>query len=461
MSDSHANTPVSTEAGASNEAGEEKLDFKVILPVFVIVLIDLLGLTIIIPLLPIYAASFGANAFTIGALGAAYPIMQFFGAPLLGRLSDRYGRRPVLLVSQIGTLVGFLILGVANTLWLLFISRLIDGISGANIATAQAVITDRTTEKTRTQGLGLIGAAFGLGFIIGPVIAFATLALSGDNYRMVAYVAAFFSFASILLTYFWLEESHPPEKRGQGNGKVQVGLGAMLAALRRPEIGLLLALIFAQQFAFGGFEQLLALFTLDRLGMNASSNAGLFVFIGVIVVAVQGYFIGRWSRKFGDRWLVKMGLLLLGIGLVVTAVTPRQPLPGYSQADLQAELSGESVLPGETPTTTDNIQVNLPADGNNGWLGIVWLLAAMIPTSIGGGVLHPSINSLITKRVSAAEIGGVLGISAAFLSGANAVSPLIMGTVFQFFGSTAPFLIGGVILLVLWITAVRAFPVKE
>jgi MFS family permease len=210
-----------------------------------------------------------------------------------------------------------------------------------------------------------------------------------------------------------------------------------------------------QQFAFGGFEQLLALFTLDRLGMNASNNAVLFVFVGVILVAVQGYFIGRWSRRFGDRWLVFMGLLMMGLGLVLTAVTPRQPLPGYSQAALQAELTGDPTLPGETPTTTNNIQVNLPEDGNDGWLGIIWLLAAMIPAAIGGGVLHPSINSLITKRVPAAEVGGILGISAAFLSGANAVSPLILGGVFQLFGSTAPFLIGGVLLLVLWVTAVR------
>ena len=145
---------------------EDKLDFKRILPIFVIVLVDLLGLTIIIPLLPLYATSFGASPLVIGLLGAAYPIMQFVGAPVLGRLSDRFGRKPVLVISQIGTLIGFLMLGFATTLWMLFLSRIVDGISGANIATAQAAISDSTSEKTRTQGLGLIGAAFGLGFII-------------------------------------------------------------------------------------------------------------------------------------------------------------------------------------------------------------------------------------------------------------------------------------------------------
>ncbi|RPI29160.1 MAG: MFS transporter, partial [Chloroflexota bacterium] len=129
-------------------------------------------MTIIIPLMPLYATAFGATPLIIGLLGAAYPAMQFIGAPILGRLSDRYGRKPVLLLSQAGTLVGFLLLGFSNALWLLFLSRLIDGISGGNISTAQAAIADSTTEKTRTQGLGLIGAAFGLGFIIGPVIAF-------------------------------------------------------------------------------------------------------------------------------------------------------------------------------------------------------------------------------------------------------------------------------------------------
>ena len=143
-------TVEATVAGSS----ADKLDFKKILPVFVIVLIDLLGMTVIIPLMPLYAASFGANAFMIGLLGAAYPVMQFIGAPFLGRLSDRYGRRPVLLVSQLGTFIGFLLLGFSNALWLLFLSRIVDGISGANISTAQAAITDSTNEKTRTQRLG-------------------------------------------------------------------------------------------------------------------------------------------------------------------------------------------------------------------------------------------------------------------------------------------------------------------
>jgi len=431
----------------------EKLNFKLILPVFVIVLIDLLGLTIIIPLLPLYAASYGANAFVIGALGAAYPIMQFVGAPILGRLSDRFGRRPILVLSQIGTFVGFIILGLSNTLLLLFISRIIDGISGANIATAQAVITDNTTEKTRTQGLGLIGAAFGLGFIIGPVIAFATLALSNNNYNMVAFVAAAFSLFSILLTWFWLEESHPPEKRGT-NKISSFGFKAMIEALRNPQVGFLLALMFFQQFAFGGFEQLLALFTLNRLGMNASSNAGLFVYIGIIVVMVQGYFVGKWSRKLGDRWLVIMGLLVLGIGLLVSAFTPNRPVPWYSRAEVTAELTVDSSLPGETPPVKD-IQIELPDDSNKGWFGLVWLLVAMIPAAIGGGVLQPSINSMITQRVSSEEIGGTLGISAAFLSGSNAITPLIMGAIFEWVGSTAPFLIGGVLLLILWMIASR------
>ncbi len=432
----------------------EKLDFKKILPIFVIVLVDLLGLTIIIPLLPLYATAYGANAAVIGVLGATYPIMQFLGAPILGRLSDRYGRKPVLVVSQIGTFIGFIILGVANALPLLFISRLIDGISGANIATAQAAISDSTTEKTRTQGLGLIGAAFGLGFIIGPVIAFVALAVSDNNYRVPALVAAGFSLFSILLTAFWFEETLPAEKRGTQTSRESFSFNAMLRALRYPGVGILLLLIFAQQIAFGGFEQLLSLFTLSRLGLNASGNAVIFVFVGIIVVAVQGGFIGPWSRRFGDRKLVFGGLALLAVGLTLVAVTPRQPVTWYSEAALLEELSADTAQPGETPPVQE-VPVELPDEADAGWLGLVWILVAMIPAGIGGGILQPAINSLITKRVQPAEVGGMLGISSAFLSGANALAPLLGGAIFQGLGSTAPFLFGGVLMGLLLVLSLR------
>lgn len=434
----------------------DKLDFRKVLPVFVIVLIDLLGLTIIIPLMPLYATSFGADAFMIGLLGAAYPVMQFIGAPLLGRLSDRYGRKPILVISQIGTFIGFLILGFANTLWALFLARIIDGLSGANISTAQAAITDSTTEKTRTQGLGLIGAAFGLGFIIGPILAFIALALSGNDYRAPAFVAAAFSLISILLTWFWLPETLPAERRGAGRAAVSLSFGAMWQALGHPQVGLLLVLMFAQQIAFGGFEQLLSLFTLNRLGLNASGNALIFVFVGVIVVAVQGGFIGPWSRRFGDRRLVYAGLLTLSLGLTLTALTPSQPVPWYSRTELMAELTARGGAAHTNPATTGGVPIALPPDDNTGWLGLAWILIAMIPASIGGGILQPSINSLITKRVEPSETGGMLGISAALLSGANAIAPLVGGALFQAFGSTVPFLSGGIVMGILLLAALRS-----
>ena len=437
-------------------AADNKLDFKKILPVFVIVLIDLLGLTVIIPLMPLYAASFGANALTIGALGAAYPVMQFIGAPLLGRLSDRYGRKPILLISQLGTFIGFIILGLSNALWLLFLARIVDGLSGANISTAQAVITDSTTEKNRTQGLGLMGAAFGLGFVIGPIIAFISLALSGDDYRVPAFVAAGFSALSILLTWLWLEETLPKEQRGVAiAGKSPLSLSSMFQALRRPEIGLLLALIFAQQIAFGGFEQLLALFTLNRMGLNASGNAVIFVFVGILVVAVQGGFIGPWSRRLGDRRLIYLGLATLAVGLVLTSLTPRQPMPAYSREKLTQELSASGDFRTHENPTTRQLKIDLPPDSNKGWLGLGWILAAMIPVSIGGGILQPSINSLITKRVGRSEVGGMLGISAAFLSAANAAAPLLGGVIFQVLGSTAPFLLGGLLMAALLLLSIK------
>jgi DHA1 family tetracycline resistance protein-like MFS transporter len=445
---------VTADVTAQTIAPEDKLDFKKIFPIFVIVLIDLLGLTIIIPLLPLYAAAYGATALQIGLLGATYPILQFFGAPILGRLSDRYGRKPILVISQVGTLIGFLILGFAPGLFWLFISRAIDGISGGNIATAQAVITDSTNEKTRTQGLGLIGAAFGLGFIVGPVIAFLSLALSGNNYHVPAFVAAAFSLISILLTWFWLEESHPVEKRGQAQKTSAFSFSAMAKAVSHPTVGVLLILIFAQQIAFGGFEQLLALFTLTSLGLGASGNSIVFVYVGVIVVMVQGYFIGKWARKWGDRRLILVGLAALTLGMALMALTPRIPPPFYSRAEMQAELHQPRTLPGETPPT-QGVAADLPGDTSRGWLGLAWLLVAMVPAAIGGGILQPSINSLLTKRTGADERGGILGLSSAFLSAANAVAPLIGGALFAAFSFRAPFWFWAALMGVLLVVAAR------
>lgn len=433
---------------------DEKLDFKRVLPIFVIVLVDLLGLTIIIPLLPLYATAFGANAFMIGLLGATYPLMQFIGAPILGRLSDQYGRKPVLVISQIGTLIGFIVLGLANGLPILFLSRLIDGLSGANIATAQAAISDVTNEKTRTQGLGLIGAAFGLGFIIGPIIAFVALALTDNDYRAPAFTAAAFSLISIMLTAFWFKETLPAERRGQSK-RAGLSFGAMAQSLRHPAVGLLLFLIFAQQLAFGGFEQILSIFTLNRLGLNASGNAVIFVFVGIIIVAVQGGLVGRWSRAYGDRNMIFAGLGLLAIGLALIAFTPNQPPPWYSKAAINAELSSpQGGLEGEAPSAVETA-VELPDDTNTGWFGLLWILVAMVPVAIGGGVLQPTINSLITKRVESVDIGGMLGISAAFLSAANALAPVMGGAIFEAIGPTALFLIWGGLMGVLLLVALR------
>ena len=439
---------------AHSSQSAEKLDFKRILPVIVIILVDLIGLSIIIPLLPLFAARFGANALVVGILQATYPLMQFIGAPILGGLSDRFGRKPVLLFSQLGTLAGFILLGFANSLWLLFLSRIIDGLSGANMSTAQAAVADSTSEKTRTQGLGLIGAAFGVGFILGPIIAYVVLAASGGDYRAVAFTAAFFSLASVLLTTFWFQETHRPDSPSIRSLRSPFTFTTMLDALRRPTVGFLLLIMFFYQIAFGGYEQLFSLFTLTRLGMSATDTSGLFALAGLFIVIVQAGLIGRWSRQYGDRWLVIFGISTLSIGLIGTALTPRIPVPWYNQAKVLESLAGQSTI----RVSAETIQVALPEEADKSWYGIIWLLVASFPAALGGGVLHPAINSLITKSADKSEVGSMLGVSAGMYSAANAIAPLFYGSLFQFLGAPVPFFAGGLILLILWIFAPRALP---
>ena len=431
---------------------EDKLDFKRILPILVIVLVDLMGLSIIIPLLPLYAARFGAEPIMVGILQAAYPLMQFLGAPILGRLSDRFGRKPVLVVSQFGTLFGFILLGFANSMFLLFVSRIIDGLSGANISTAQAAIADSTNEKTRTQGLGLVGAAFGVGFVLGPILAFVVLAATGQNYQAVAWTAALFSLISILLTVFWFKETVTEVANPEASRKRRpFSFGALREAMGRPAIMFLVIVMFFYQVAFGGYEQLFSLFTLTRLGMDARDTSGLFMLAGIFIIIVQGGLVGRWSKKKGDRWLALMGIGTLAIGLIGTALTPAMPVPWYEKARVLESLAGQ----GEFRVSLQSINIQLPDEAARGWLGIIWLLIASLPAAVGGGTLQPAVNSLISKASDKSEVGGMLGVSSAAYSAANAIAPLFYGALFQWFGAPVPFLAGGAILLILFIFAPR------
>ncbi len=187
------------------------MDRKLLFSILLVVFIDLLGFSLILPLLPYYAETFNASKFVTGLLIAVYALMQLIGAPILGRLSDRYGRRPILLISVFGTFIGFMLFGFATTLWMLFAARMLDGLTGGNLSVAQAYISDVTDAKNRAKGLGLIGAAFGIGFIIGPVTGGI---LSQYGYNVPAFVAAGLSLINFIVIYAWLPESLTKEKTG-------------------------------------------------------------------------------------------------------------------------------------------------------------------------------------------------------------------------------------------------------
>jgi len=419
-----------------------RLDTRRVLPVFLLVFVDVLGLTVILPLLHLYAAAYGATPLQIGLTLAAFPLAQLVGVPVMGALSDRFGRKPLLLISQATTCISFVMLGLATSLEMVILSRLIDGLFGANLATAQAALSDITDESSRTRGLGIIGAAFGLGFIFGPVISLIALELS-NSLAVPAFTAAIYSFVSILVTLFLFKETHPPSARRRAR-KAAGGPGLMARYLLRPALDLLLLLMFAQQLIFFGYESLLGLFTLTRLGFLGRGNAALFIVIGLILVLVQLRFIGRWSARFGDRGLANMALALVALGLLLTGLTPDSPHPFYVRELVQRDLL--AAAPSQTEAIIGKLGVDLPPNGKNSLAGVLWLLVALIPVSIGAGLIRPALNSLLTQRVTPGEYGSILGLSAALVSAANATAPLLAGLMFQSFGASAPFLVGGLLM---------------
>jgi DHA1 family tetracycline resistance protein-like MFS transporter len=428
------------------------LNTQRVLPIFVLVFVDVLGLTVILPLLHLYGAAYGASPLEIGLIAAAFPLAQLIGVPVMGMLSDRFGRKPLLLISQITTCISFIMLGFANSLAMVIFSRLFDGLFGANIATAQAALSDVTDESNRSAGLGLTGAAFGLGFIFGPLISLLALEAT-DSLAVPALSAAIYSAISILLTLFLFEETLPPEKRQQQSGDNKAHQSRLSPViiwgyLRQPQIGFLLVLMFAQQVIFFGFESLMGLFTLSRLGILGQGNAILFLIIGTVLVIVQVRFIGRWTQRWGEMRVAQVALGLLASGLILVALTPQQPQPFYVQARVQYELAQQA--PSSTEAILGDLGVELPAEGNNGIIGIVWMAVMIVPLSVGAGLIRPTLNSLMTKQVSQREYGAILGVSAAFVSAANATAPIVGGLLFQRAGTTTPFLLGGIMMALLW-----------
>lgn len=426
---------------------QQRLSFERVLPIFTLTFVDVLGLTIILPLLHLYAVAFGATPLQIGLVAAAFPLAQLLGVPVMGALSDRYGRKPLLLISQISTCASFLMLASAHSLEMIILSRVVDGLFGANLATAQAAITDLTDERTRAQGLGLTGAAFGLGFIFGPAIALISLEFT-DNLAIPALIAAAYSFLSILLTLFGFEETLPAKRR---RTDAAAPLLNPLRMLRQARANHLLVLMFAQQVVFFAFESLLGLFTLSRLGLLGQGNAFIFIYVGVILVYVQVRLIGRWSRKYGERKLVFAALALLALGLLMLAITPDQPHPLYIQRQVEASIRA----PTSAEAVIGEIRLTLPEDNQRGFGGIVWFLIAVVPLSIGAGLIRPALNSLLIQQVQPGQSGAILGVSAAFVSLANAVAPLIGGLIFQASGVAAPFLVGGGVMAVLLLISLR------
>ena len=386
--------------------------------IFLIVFIDLLGFSLILPLLPYYAEAYSATPALVGLLVASYAAAQLIGAPLLGRLSDRIGRRPVLLFSVAGTMAGFLLLGFAAplgrlladlvapgsanvlTLAILFVSRIIDGLTGGNLTVAQAYISDVTDEQNRAKGLGMIGAAFGLGFIIGPA---AGGALSQFGYNIPAFAAAGVSLLNLAAIFFFLPESLTAEGREAlaARKHLPFTLKAMLSVLRRPKVGPLLHVRLFYGLAFATFQSIFSLFA-QSIGLTSQATGYVLAYVGVLSVITQAGLIGMLTRRFRENWLITMGLWVMAFSLTAWAFTSQL------------------------------------------WV----LLIVMLPLALSGGVLNTVIQSSISKSVSREEVGGILGVSASLEAITRVIAPTVGGLLLERIGRFAPGIFSA--LLMVW-----------
>lgn len=360
---------------------------------FLIVFIDLVGFGVVIPLLPFYGVHFGASPTAVTWMMACYSLAQFFFSPILGRLSDYVGRRPVLLVSLVASIASYLWLGFANALWMLFAARLLSGAGAGNIAAAQAYITDVTPPEGRAKAMGMIGAAFGLGFTVGPALGGL---VAGSNpgatdLSRPAFVAAGLSTLALAIALARLKESRPPQARDGEPRPSRLRVARDL--LERPTLRQLILLFFIAISAFAAMETTYALWTNSAFGWGPAQVGLVFLYVGMVLVLVQGLLIGRLSRRFGEARLVTAGAALIALGLVA--------------------------LP---------FALTLPR-----------LLVVNTLLPLGMGLLNPSMTSLISKQAGADERGGVLGVAQSAGSLARIIGPAVAGPLFTAFGRDAPY----------------------
>jgi multidrug resistance protein len=350
------------------------------------VAVDILGLTIVLPLLPFYAEHFGASPLLVGLLVATYAACQLIAGPILGKLSDRYGRRPLLIISQIGTFLGFLVLGQARSLAWIFFSRFLDGITAGNLSLAQAYISDVTQPQERTKAFGVIGIAFGLGFLIGPAL---SGYLAQYNYAYPAWVAAGLSLTSILCTYFLLPQATPLQGPQTGPGGNRLGLldwGAYAQYFRRQELATILFQFMMFSLMFSMFISGFALFAERRFYIGerpfGPKEVGyLYAYSGMLGLIIQGGLLGRLVSRFGDHALSRAGFFSAAAGLTFLAFT----------------------------------------------YPIGFLIPMFTLTAFGTGILRPTLTSLVTKNASRDEQGVVLGLTQSINSLATIGAPIMSG----------------------------------
>jgi multidrug resistance protein len=358
--------------------------------IFITVFIDLVGFGIVLPLLPYYAETYGASALAIGCLSTSYSLMQFIFTPVWGRLSDRFGRRPLILLSLAGSCVGFLIFGLARNLVFLFAGRMVAGIAGAIIPTTNAYIADVTTPENRARGMGLVGAAFGLGFILGPAIGGI---LAPYGYDKPALLASAMAGINLVFAYFKLPESITDDIRRRAS-KRRFDLQTLIDALRHPRIGLLLAMYFVVTFAFANMEATFGLLNEHRYGLSARQTGYLFTFIGLLMSLMQGVLVGRFVKLWGERWCIVLGTFTMIFGLGLLPFAPNIAL----------------------------------------YCGVLALL------SFGTGINNPSITGLLSRNSHADEQGGIMGIAQSMASLGRIIGPIWGGYAFGALGFRWPFI---------------------